>query len=110
MTIPLPHDPEHSTGFRFDQLAAAFGRVMNSRDWKAPVNAVIAASDRSLVEQAVLWFTHTAPSFVVPEGAVDRLVVTAVGYRSGPAGERGMTPGRSGLEELRLEPLLVSTQ
>lgn len=72
-------DPEADTGLRLEQLAGAFDRVRNSRDWKGPIRAVIPVADRSLVEKAVLWFMNTVPTFEIVPGEVDRLVVTAPG-------------------------------
>ena len=85
MTESMAYDPERSTGYRMEQLAAAFDRVRNPRDWKAPIHAVIPATERPVVEEAVLWFTNTAPVFVASPGERDQLVVTAPGYRLGPA-------------------------
>jgi hypothetical protein len=75
------------TGYRMEQLAAAFDRVRNPRDWKAPIRAVIPVTQRPVVEKAVLWFTDTVPEFVAAPGETDRLVVSAPGYRHGPAGD-----------------------
>jgi len=74
------------TGYRMEQLAAAFDRVRNPRDWKAPIRAVIPAAERPVVEKAVVWFTDTVPEFVADPEATERLVVSAPGYRLGPAG------------------------
>jgi hypothetical protein len=70
-----------------EQLASAFDRVRDSRDWKAPIRAVIPVEDRPVVEQAVLWFTETVPTFETAPGEPDQLVVRAMGYRLGPAGD-----------------------
>lgn len=87
MARTLEQDPKILTGYRLEQLASAFDRVRDPRDWKAPIRAVILASDRSLVEKAVLWFTNTVPTFTAAESGRDRLVVRAVGYRGGPVGD-----------------------
>jgi hypothetical protein len=87
MTASLAYNPERMTGYRHEQLAAAFDRVRNPRDWKAPIQAVIPAAERPVVEKAVLWFTDTVPVFMAAAGATDRLVVRAPGYRLGPAGD-----------------------
>jgi hypothetical protein len=84
MTASMAYSPEHATGYRQEQLAAAFDRIRNARDWKAPIRAVIPAAERPVVEQAVRWFTETAPVFAPIQGG-DRLEVTAPGYRLGPA-------------------------
>jgi hypothetical protein len=81
MTASLGYDAKRSTGYRFEQLAAAFDRVRDPRDWKAPIRSVIPASDRDVVEQAVLWFTAAAPAFQAVPGETDRLEITAPGYR-----------------------------
>ena len=85
MTVSVAYDPEGLTGYRLEQLAAAFDRVRNPRDWKAPIRAVIPVAERPVVEKAVLWFTDTVPVFVAAPGETDRLVVMAPGYRLGPA-------------------------
>jgi hypothetical protein len=79
------NDPGRSTGFRPDQLARAFDRVMEFRDWKAPIRAEIAVAERDVVEEAVSWFTASRPTFIVLPGHPDRLLVTAAGFRQGIA-------------------------
>jgi len=83
MTALVADNPQHATGYRQEQLAAAFDRIRDARDWKAPIRAVIPAAERPVVEQAVRWFTETTPVFVAVPGA-DQLEVTAPGYRLGP--------------------------
>ena len=86
------YSPHRDTGYRLDQLAAAFDRVRDPRDWKAPILAVIPAEERPLVEKAVRWFTETAPEFDPAPGATDYLVVRAAGYRLGPSGGPARAP------------------
>ena len=88
MTASVAYDPKRLTGYRLEELAAAFDRVRNGRDWKAPIQAVIPAHERPLVEKAVLWFTDTVPEFLAHPEASDRLVVRAPGYRLGGAETR----------------------
>ena len=85
MTGSITFSPEKLTGYRLEQLAAAFDRVRNVRDWGAPILAVIPSTERPVVEKAILWFTNTAPVFVPVGGASDELVVRAPGYRVGSA-------------------------
>ena len=68
-----------------DQLASAFDRIRDPRDWQAPIRALIPVEERPLVEKAVLWFTNTVAAFEPAPGAGDRLVVVAGGYRLGQA-------------------------
>lgn len=86
MTASVAYDPMRSTGYRLDQLAAAFDRVRNPRDWKAPIRSVIPAGERHVVEKAVLWFHDTVPAFEPAPGKSDLLVVMAPGFRDGPSG------------------------
>ena len=79
--------PKTATGYRVEQLAAAFDRVMNPRDWKAPIRSVIPETERSVVDQAVRWFTDTTPAFEPAPGQPDYLVVVSQGYRLGLAQE-----------------------
>lgn len=87
MTAAATACPRLSTGYRLERLAAAFDRVRDSRDWKAPIRSVIPAEERPVVEQAVLWFTETVAAFETDPREPNRLVVTAMGYRFGPAGQ-----------------------
>ena len=87
MTASRAYNETGLTGYRLHELAVAFDRVMNPRDWQAPIRSVIAAADRDLMEQAVLWFTHTTASFEEVSGEADRLVITAPGYRMGTRGQ-----------------------
>lgn len=83
----IEYDPKVLTGFRMEQLATAFDRVRDPRDWKAPILSVIPATERDLVEKAVLWFTNAVPTFMPAGDSGDRLVVRAAGYRGGPVGD-----------------------
>lgn len=82
------YNPQRLTGFRQDQLAAAFDRVRDPRDWKAPIRAVIKREQQTVVAEAVRWFTDTDPVFIPAPDASGRLLVSAPGYRQGPAGDR----------------------
>lgn len=77
---------EGNTGFRFDELSSAFDLVRDGLDWQAPIRAEIDRTARPVVEQAVLYFTSTTPHFDAIDGADDRMLVTALGYRLGPVG------------------------
>lgn len=89
MAIVATNDPKGATGYRMDQLASAFDRVRDPRDWMAPIRAVIQAGDQSVVEKAVLWFTDTVARFEPEPGMADRLIVIAAGYRLGLARRDG---------------------
>jgi hypothetical protein len=89
MTQSLAYDPERLTGYRQEELAAAFDRVCDPRDWQAQVHAEIPAEDRRLVERAIHWFTDTVPMFTALPGASGRLEVRARGYRLGSTHARG---------------------
>jgi hypothetical protein len=111
-------------GFRPDQMAAAFDRVRDHHDWKAPIRSTIHVSERAVVAAAVQWFTGTTAEFVEVPGTPDTLLVEARGQRLGPSGApdelpRGLrhtiTPGqplsapkhratpRAGQSELQVE-------
>ena len=102
MTASVACNPEQETGFRLDQLASAFDRVRNPRDWKAPVRAEIPAVARSVTEQAVRWFTDTTPEFEASPEHPGRLTVTARGYRLGQAGDADPGPPDTVAPTLRL--------
>ena len=74
-------DLKGGTGFRLDQLAAAFERVRDPRHWKGPIRALIPAVERLLIERAVRWFAETEPRFEEVPGNAEWLTVLAPGYR-----------------------------
>ena len=86
MTEADAGDPNGVTGFRLDQLKAAFERVCDPFDWKGPIRTLIPAVERLLVETAVRWYSESEPRFEEIPGEADRLIVLAPGYRQGPAG------------------------
>lgn len=97
MTDPAIYDPVGQTGYSLAQLAAAFDRVMNPRDWKAPIRSVIPVDAAPVVEHAIRWFTGSEPSFLPSPGTCNRLEVIAPGYRLGSgATGRGALGGRAG--------------
>jgi hypothetical protein len=87
MTTSMVYDPVRMTGFTHAQLERAFHQVRNPRDWQGPIFAQIPAAERRVVQKAVFWFTATVPVFVEVPNDTRRLMVTAVGYRLGPAGD-----------------------
>jgi len=72
------------TGYYPVDLKAAFDLVANSKDWKAPVDAVVPVAMDGVVAAAVEFYTATKASFAVVKGG---LRVSAAGYRAGPAGD-----------------------
>jgi hypothetical protein len=97
MTSSDGYHPGQATSDRLAQLAAGFDRVRDPRDWKAPIRAVILATDRPLVEKAVLWFTNVPPTFQAVPGEADRLVVMGPGYRIGQVGSSLDQTGPAGM-------------
>lgn len=80
----MTHSDLHD-GFTVDQLSTAFDQVADPADWRAPIAATIAAEDFGLVSAAVEFYTAT--KVVVDRQCGEReLVVSAIGYRDGPAG------------------------
>ena len=69
--------------FSQDQLKSAFEIIENPEDWRAEINALIDPKLEDVVTQAIIHFTATVPG-IKKEG--DKLRVTSVGYRMGPAG------------------------
>lgn len=66
-----------------EQLQRAFDAVANPQDWKAPIEAVIESSAWQLTKAAIVHFTATQPTLKANDDG--RFVVTAPGYRAGPA-------------------------
>ena len=71
------------------RLEAAFNMVADPNDWRAPIDAYVPKdTDLVLLEEAIVFYTATTPTFTVALGKdqVMRIRVRADGYRAGPAG------------------------
>jgi hypothetical protein len=74
------------------QMKAAFERVGNPTDWRAPIDATVTVScleELTLISKAVVFYTATATTFDIidtPKAGVYVVRVRAIGYRMGPAG------------------------
>jgi hypothetical protein len=67
-------------GYTRDQLSAAIDLVTdNQKDWKDPIDIIVAAdADQALIDVAVTFYTGSVPVFTAqPDG---RVRVTAEGY------------------------------
>ncbi len=87
MLATAMYPPAQVHGLRQLHLVRAFDQVRDPRDWKAPIQAVIPATERRLVQKAVIIFTGTWPQFARVPGEPESLIVTAPGYRLGSSGE-----------------------
>jgi hypothetical protein len=83
---------ERVGGYTIDELQAAFNRVRDARDWKAPIRATVGARAKhggidvallAKIAAAVEFYTATKPTITIIGTTAH---VTAVGYRQGPAG------------------------
>lgn len=83
MLATAMYPPVGVTGRRQLHLVRAFERVRNPRDWKAPIQAVIPATERRVVQKAVIIFTGTWPQFKEVPGEPESLVVTSPGFTLG---------------------------
>lgn len=71
-------------GFTQGQIDEAFDLVKNEEHWKNPIDTVIPAEKREIVEKAIPWFTGTDAEFTEIDGQPQNLRVTAPGYYAGP--------------------------
>ncbi len=71
-------------GYTQEQLEAAFDLVAPAGDWKGPIDATIPRDKQEVVGIAVAHFSGTEAEFEC--AGDDRVRVTAIGYRMGPAG------------------------
>jgi hypothetical protein len=100
-------DSKPMLGFRPDQLAAAFDRVRDHHDWKAPICATIPVSERTVVAAAVQWFTGTTAEFFEVPDSPGRLLVEARGQRLGPSGAPDELPRALRRTVITGQPLLA---
>lgn len=73
-------------GYTQEQLQVAFNQVVNPDDWRAPICARVPLDkfNGPLIKFAIEFYTATMPTFVA---CGDKILVTADGYRKGPAGD-----------------------
>lgn len=72
-------------GFAWNDLRKAFASVKDKADWKAPISVQVKESRLELVKAAIVYFTSTTAQ-VMPSTRKGYVLVTADGYRAGPAG------------------------
>lgn len=70
-----------------EEMVEAFDLVVDTDDWKAPVDGFVHEVDVAVVSEAVSYFTATVAK-VEPGPTPGRFHITADGYRAGPAGDR----------------------
>ena len=73
------------TRVELERLERMFNRLADPADWKAPVKATIREDELWVAREAVEFYTAT--TLRVVERCGSRLVVAALGYRMGPAGD-----------------------
>lgn len=66
--------------FHIQTLSEVFSQVASRSNWKAPIAWIIEGKDRAVVEEAIIFFTGSVPTFTKAEGDTGRLVVKAEGY------------------------------
>lgn len=69
-----------------EEMSAAFDKVEDKDHWKNPILATIHEDDLEVTAQAVKFYTATSLEVVErkPDGMI---LVGAIGYRQGPAGD-----------------------
>lgn len=69
------------------ELDAAFEKIRNPRDWKAPIDCRIPVANLGAAQAACVYYTATELSEAIGGKSHDGTVrVVADGYRMGPAG------------------------
>jgi hypothetical protein len=71
-------------GFTQEQLQAAFSKVQDKADWKAPIFASVAMDELAVTMLAVEFFTATKAE-VQQLMSCGNVLIFAKGYRNGPA-------------------------
>ena len=69
-----------------EKLDAAFTALHGDNHWKDPIDTVIFRGEFDLMAQACDFFTATKLT-IAEELDDERIRVTAIGYRAGPAGD-----------------------
>lgn len=71
-----------------EELETAFKKVQDKKHWKNPIKAFIDKADQMVVQEAIIHFTATVPTFTkINQGPnKGKVLVQAEGYYMGPAG------------------------
>lgn len=75
-----------AVGFSLNQLQAAFSKVQDKKNWKAPVFASVSMDELAITMLAVEFYTATKVEVqqIMGNGNV---LIFAKGYAAGPAGD-----------------------
>ncbi len=73
-------------GFSYPQLKAAFDKLADPSDWRAPIYAVMPGELVSVAVAAIQFFTATEPDVQLDMQHM-KYHVQSIGYRAGPAGD-----------------------
>ena len=74
-------------GFRVCDMEKVFNRMVDPKDWRAPINATIPYRLYDIAAAAVEFFTATTLEVVGSMPITGDLLVKSIGYRAGPAGD-----------------------
>lgn len=80
------HTARDGTVYRIAGLERAFSAVHDPDDWKAPIEVWVAGEAVLAVCEAIRFYTATEPKVALDVTRM-RYLVTAEGYRAGPAGD-----------------------
>ena len=79
---------EITTKYPIEDLKKVFDKICNPDDWKDEINALIPAELYEIAAEAVEFYTTTSLKVIGgPELLTGRILVHAIGYRMGPAGD-----------------------
>lgn len=88
LDVTMGAENDRFTGYYTEtQLRAAIDKVTNPNDWRGKIDAVVHLDEVHLVNEAVIFFTATKPTFETVEGDEVAIRVQSIGYRLGPAGD-----------------------
>jgi len=73
-------------GHTWNELDAAFKRVSNPDDWRAPFQATVSYDDYRITAHAIIFFTGADAEIVKDNKDKRTVTIKAVGYRNGPCG------------------------
>ncbi|HSW45459.1 MAG TPA: hypothetical protein VLM89_07805 [Phycisphaerae bacterium] len=81
-------DEQVVDGFKVGDMRKVFERLVDPKDWRGPIAALIAPGLFPIAKAAVEFYTATELKVVGgPEQLTGRVAVHSVGYRMGPAGD-----------------------
>ena len=87
LNLDAVNDPQETyRGYKIEDLKAAFDKVADPDDWKAPIYKRIPRNKVDITVIAIEFYASTETQITAIAGR-DDVTIESIGYRAGPAGD-----------------------